>query len=94
MLKYQTLEVKYCTGSDYNKCTSEILATKIKEKRSVDKSSGSNLVKNFDFNTKIVTLATKAELKAEQDKMVKLKHSIQVIFVVKVILKMMTHRII
>ena len=32
-----------------------------------------NLIKNFDFSTKLETLATKAELKAKQDTIVKLQ---------------------
>ena len=71
--KISNIDVKSDTGSDCNKCTSEILAKKIKEKGLVDKFSVSNLVKNSDFNTKLVTLATKAELKAEQYKKVKLE---------------------
>ena len=38
----------------------------------VDKSDIFNLVKNPDLNTKLVTFATKAELKSEFDKRVKL----------------------
>ena len=37
----------------------------------IDKSDISNLVKNSDFNIKLTTLTTKAELKAEQEKIVK-----------------------
>ena len=59
--------------SDYNKFTSEIHDAKIKEKGLVNKSNTSNLVKNSDLNTKIETLATKVELKAEEDKIVKKK---------------------
>ena len=32
-----------------------------------------NLVKTFDLNIKLATLATKSELKSEEDKIVKLK---------------------
>ena len=39
----------------------------------MNKSDISNQVKNSDLNTKLATLATKAELEAEQDKIVKLK---------------------
>ena len=52
---------------------SEILDANIKEKELVDKSNISNLVKNSDLNIKLKTLATKAFLKAEQDKIVKLQ---------------------
>ena len=37
--------MKYFTNSDYNKFTSEILETKVKEKRLVNKSSIFDLVK-------------------------------------------------
>ena len=33
----------------------------------------SNIVKDFDLNTKLSTLATKAALESEQDKIVKLQ---------------------
>ena len=69
--KISDIEVKYLTASDYNKYMSDILSTKIIEKGLVDKSSISNLKKNSDLNTKVATLATKAELKTEQDKIVK-----------------------
>ena len=38
------------------------------KKALVDKSDFSNLVKSSDLNSKLVTLATKAELKAQQNK--------------------------
>ena len=59
-------EGKYFTSSDYNKFASDILDAKIKQKELANKSDISNLVKNSDL------LATKAELKAKQDKIVKL----------------------
>ena len=46
---------------------------KIKEKGLFDKSSMSNLVNYSDLNTKLATLATKAELKAEEEKIVELQ---------------------
>ena len=55
-------EGKCFTAADYNKFTSYILDAKIKQKELVNKS---------DLNTKLVTLATKAELKTEQDKIIK-----------------------
>ena len=50
---------------------SDILDAKIRQKELVNKSDISNLVKNSDLNTELVTLSSKAELKAEQDKIVK-----------------------
>ena len=50
-----------------------ILDTRVKEKELVDNSDISNLVKNSNLNTELGLLAAKAELKAEQDKIVKLQ---------------------
>ena len=50
-LKYQIFRKKYFTTSDYNKLKSKILETKTKEKRLVDKSSISNLIKNPELET-------------------------------------------
>ena len=66
--KISDIEKKYLTTFDYNKFTSEIIDAKIKEKRLVNKSDFFNLVKQSDLNTKLATLATKAELKAEKIK--------------------------
>ena len=71
--KISDIEVKYCTTFNHNKFTSEIFETKTKEKGFVDKSNKSDLVKSFDLNTKLATLATKTELKAEQDKIMNLE---------------------
>ena len=60
------------------------------EKGLVDKSNISDLVKNSDLNTKLVTLATKAELKTKQEKILKLQAFDSSCFLVKAILKMMT----
>ena len=60
--------------------TSEIIDIKINEKGLVDKSDNSRVRDNSDLDKKIATLATKTEL------------SIQVIFVVKVTLKMKEHK--
>ena len=71
--KISDIEKKYSATSDSNKFTSDILDAKIKEKELVNKSGISYLIKNFDLSTKITALATKAELKAEQDKIVNLE---------------------
>ena len=49
---------------------------------------------NLDLDKKTATLATKAELKTEQDKTVNFKHLIQVISMIKVFLKRLEHRMI
>ena len=64
------IEEKYFTTSDYNKFTNDIVNAKIKEKDLVNESNISNLVKNSYLNAKLKTLETKAELKADQDKIV------------------------
>ena len=58
---------------DFDESISEILDAKIKEKGLVNKSNNYNLVKNFDLNTNFATSATTAEIKREQDKIVKLQ---------------------
>ena len=50
----------------------DMLDAKIKEKNVVDESNISGFIDNFDLYRKIARLAAKAELKAEQDKTVKL----------------------
>ena len=84
-IKYQTLR-QYITTSD--KLTSK------KIKGLVDKSDISNLVKYFVLNTKLATLASKAELKEEQDKIVKLQVFDSSFFRGKIHLKIMTYKII
>ena len=56
------IQKKYFTTSDYNKFTKEILDAHIKETKLVDQYDTSNLVKSSDLNTKLATLAAKAEL--------------------------------
>ena len=55
------MEKKYCI-TDYNKFMSEILDATIKQKGLVDIFNIYNLVKNSDLNTKLATLATKANI--------------------------------
>ena len=55
---------KYFTTSDYNKFASNTLCAKITQKK---------LVNEYDLNEKIKSLSTKAELKAEQDKIIELQ---------------------
>ena len=68
--KISDIEEKYFTTSNYNKFVGEIIDAKIQAKGLVHKSTISNLVKNSDLNITLATLATKAELKAEQEKIV------------------------
>ena len=71
--KISDIEGKYFTTADYNKFTRDVLDIKIKQKKLVNKSNISNLVKNSDLNRKHIILVTKAVLKAEQHKIVKSK---------------------
>ena len=51
--KISDIEKKHFTTSDYNKCLSEVLDAKIKEKLLVNQSNISSLVKSSDLNTKL-----------------------------------------
>ena len=57
----------------YNNFTSQTLDAKIKQKELVDKSAIAGFINNTDLNRKVAMLATKAGLKAEQDKIGKLE---------------------
>ena len=68
------IETIYFTGSDCNKFTVETIDAKIKVNRLVDKSDISRFIGNSDLDKKkIATLATKAELESEQDKITRLQ---------------------
>ena len=72
--KILKIEGNYIATSDYNKFTTVILDAKLKQKELFNKCDIYSLVKNFDLNTRLKTLVTKAELKANQDKIVKLEN--------------------
>ena len=59
--------------ADYNRFTNGKLDLKIKQKGLANKFDIAGFIDNSDFNEKGATLATKAELKAEQDKIRKLE---------------------
>ena len=67
------IKSKYFTATDYNKFTNEKLDLKIKQKQLADKFGIAGFINNSDLNKKVATLATKAELKAEQEKIIKLQ---------------------
>ena len=71
--KTSDIESKYFTTADCNKFTSQTLDAKIKEKELVDKSAIAGFINNGNLNKKVATLATNAELKAEQNKIIKLQ---------------------
>ena len=66
--KASDIETKYFTHLIIRKFTGEILTAKIKEMGLFDKSDIYGFTDNSDLDMKIATLATKAELKVEQDK--------------------------
>ena len=61
------------TTADYNKFTSQRLDANIRQKELVDKSAITKFPNNGDLNKKVATLAIKAELRAEQDKLINLQ---------------------
>ena len=71
--KISDIESKYITTADYNKFTKDIVASSIKSKNLVDKSAIAGFISNAKLDKKVAALASKAELKAEQDKMIKLQ---------------------
>ena len=93
MQKYQTLKNIFTT-SDYNKFTRDILDAMIKWKTLVDKSSVAEFINNAKLNKKVGTLATKGELQQTKISYQNYKPLIQVIFMIKVILKMMAPKIV
>ena len=72
-VKISEIEGKCFTTSDYNKFKSNMVDAKINQKELVNNYDTSNIVKDSDINTKLVTLATKSELKSDQEKIVKLQ---------------------
>ena len=71
--KKSDIETKYFTISDLNFFWGETLNAKIKGKELVDISDISGFIYNYYLDKKRAALATKAELKANQDKIVKLQ---------------------
>ena len=69
--KILDIEYRYFTTADYNKFTSQTLDAKIKQEELFDKSAIAGFTNNADLNKKVETLARKAELKAEQNKITK-----------------------
>ena len=71
--KMSGIEAKHFTTSDYNKFASEVVEAKIKGKNWLESQVFLISLKSFGLITKLVTFATKASLKAGQDKIVKLQ---------------------
>ena len=70
-VKVLDVESTSFTPCDYNKVMTNIPDAKIKNKKLVNESDISGFIDNSDLNKTIKKLATKAELKAEQDKIAK-----------------------
>ena len=68
----KNIKNKYFTTSDYNKFTNNILCTKITAKKLINEPGLNEKIK-LPTKEKMKKLVTKAELKAEQDKRVKLQ---------------------
>ena len=72
--KISDIESKYITTSNYNKFTKNVVDISIKSKSLVDKSYIAGFINNAELDKKkVATLALKAELKAEQDKIIRLQ---------------------
>ena len=71
--KIKYIEKKCFTIFGYNKFTNDRLHAKIKDKKLVNECHIFGFINDSDLDEKIKTLATKAELKAEQDKIATLQ---------------------
>ena len=71
--KILDIESKYFSTTDSNKSASQTLDANIIQKGLVDKSAITGLIADAHLYKKVGTLATKAELKADQEKIAKLK---------------------
>ena len=95
--KISDIEKRYFTTSDYNTFTNGIFDVNMKNKELVNKSDIYKFINNSDLDKKIDTFATKTELKAEKDKIVKLETQvlqvIQVLLLIKVTFSMTDHKI-
>ena len=71
-VKISNIKSKYFITSSYNKFKDNILDAKVKNKKLVHESDISGFIKNFYLDKKIQKSAAKAELKTEQNEIVKL----------------------
>ena len=90
--KISHIESRYITTTDYSKLSEDIINNNIKSKGLVNKNDFAGSINNTNLGKKkVATLATKSELKADQDKMLKLQEFDSVLLLVKVTLIMMDH---
>ena len=73
MQKYQKLKIHVLLQADYNEFAKDIVDNSIKSKTLVDKSTISGFINNADLDKRVATLAMKAELNANHDKIIKLQ---------------------
>ena len=85
---------EYITTDDYNKFTKSVNDNSIRSNKLLYTYDIINFITSTQLDRKAAKFATKAELKAEQDKINNQKHLIQVSFQVKFILKIMVHKIV
>ena len=72
-VKISNIKSKFFITSGYNKFKNNILDAKVKNKRLVHESDISGFIKKFYLDKKIETSAAKAELKTEQNEIVRLQ---------------------
>lgn len=70
--KIKNIEGKHFTAPDYNTFRNDIIGVQIKHKDLVNKSEIFALIDSSDLDKKIESSAAKTELKAQQNKIVKL----------------------
>ena len=73
MQKYQKLKIHVLLQAYYNEFAKDIVDNSIKSKTLVDKSAISGFINNADLDKRVATLAMKAELNANHDKIIKLQ---------------------
>ena len=71
--KITVIENKYITTADKNKFTKDIVANNMKSKNFVDEFANGGFISNAGLDKKVAILVTKAELKVEQDRIIKLQ---------------------
>ena len=71
--KISDIKSKYITTADFNKFTKDVVGNKIKGEGLVNKCDITGFINNADLDKYVAKLATKSELKAEQEKILKLQ---------------------
>ena len=71
--KISDIKSKYITTAGFNKFTKDVVGNKIKGEGLVNKCDITGFINNADLDKYVAKLATKAELKVEQEKILKLE---------------------